>query len=375
METLKSVDRTLARRRAAPLIMGLAGCAAVAAFLFWPTAAPRKSGAEVINQPSRGEIVQIENCQKCHEEQAAQFRDTGHFHALHPAGSAQDIARFAGQSFTDGTFPPQKFEARGDKLYVVSDVQPAGLLIDWMLGSGTHGQTPISVRTASDGTTQGMEYHASWYPEHGLNMTMGHAGSTDMSGIEALGMKQSTAQLVRCFGCHTTDLPVKDSEIDFAHIVPGVQCQRCHEDAARHAREAENAAVSRKPAKTPLEAVDQCAQCHRAPFDVKPETITPDNTRLTRFAPIGLTKSRCFTEQAQHRLDCATCHDVHRPMASHETYLQVCQKCHEGRKATDCVAAPATEDCLKCHLAKVQVEPTVEFTDHWIRVREPEAMK
>ena len=254
--------------------------------------------------------------------------------------------------------------------------------MDWVFGSGHHAQTPVSVVRTPRGETQVVELAWSWYPKHGLRPTLisDPAGAVADAGSQKAvpGNWHSTDESRRCFGCHSTSVPIENGQIDFQHLLPGVRCQRCHQGTRRHvvaANEGEDdLRIERWADLSPLESIRRCGECHRRDDEFSPEEIKPEATQLVRFSPVGLSQSACFVgqETVGRRLTCTTCHDPHRPAETDaEFYRQRCLNCHGPgpRTAVACTAQPLTANCLPCHLPKVQVSKYLTFTDHWIRVR------
>jgi hypothetical protein len=68
-----------------------------------------------------------------------------------------------------------------------------------------------------------------------------------------------------------------------------------------------------------------------------------------------------------------TCHNPHRPAATDPAfYAQRCRECHQAENGehVSCPVRPTGNDCLACHMPKVEASENLHFTDHWIRVRE-----
>jgi hypothetical protein len=224
-------------------------------------------------------------------------------------------------------------------------------LIEWVLGAGAQGQTPL-VKTNEGGIA---ESRVSYFPQlHQYGITIGQAATASASAKAALGWMQDNRHLQSCIGCHASAITQ-----DLQPVVPGVQCQRCHLGADQHVRDTGHRPLN--PGKLPAaEQVRFCGTCHRA----KPPV---DDTQLenVRFQPLRLMKSRCFKSG---RLSCTTCHPAHQDAArnSPALYNQQCQSCHNSPLAhTD---TRQDGDCVGCHMPSVQLHPALRFTDHYIRV-------
>jgi predicted CXXCH cytochrome family protein len=161
----------------------------------------------------------------------------------------------------------------------------------------------------------------------------------------AAGILQSETNARRCFGCHATG------------DTPGVHCQRCHGEGAGHP---EQKTIRRDP------SVALCAECHRSPNRdyASPEPELEDPASI-RFAPVGLTASRCFKE-SKGKLTCVTCHDPHStaPVVNAKV-SNICADCHSSPARKACPRE--REVCILCHMPKSSPIPLLTFTDHRIR--------
>jgi hypothetical protein len=274
-------------------------------------------------------------------------------HAMVPvfeSAFAQNIAdRRLGES-TDGyTFAYRRVE-RGIEVTAVRAGDKAQGLIEWVLGAGAQGQTPL-VRTP-DGI---LESRVSYFPGLGqYGITVGQDGGTSANAHAALGRKQSSHDLQACMACHATQISV-----DLEPIVPGVQCVTCHTGADEHARGVGKLPLN--PGKLGAQAqVQFCGNCHRTKSladDAQLENI--------RFQPLQLMKSRCF---ASGRLACTTCHPAHQDARHNDPvfYNEKCQACHN--RTVVHVDQRQKVDCIGCHMPYVQLHPALKFTDHFIRI-------
>lgn len=356
------------------------------AALIWPDASndlppPR---ADELKHAVGSPAVAMESCGECHAAVYESFQNVPHFRTLHRGTDPEVADRFDGETvqLAGLTFT---YELLDGMLHVKADSVPYALPVHWVFGSGHHAQTPVSIPPESYSRAGLLEHHVSWYHGFGLDWTIGHHGIHGI-GLDSLGDWNSHDVALRCFGCHTTRLPLNaNGRIDFDRIVTGVRCQRCHENADEHFHSIQGAKpgapMVRWSRLSPAESVSRCGECHRSTTDFKPEDLRPDNPDLLRFAPVGLSQSPCFQKQdlvkvahgSPARLDCTTCHDPHAPAASDSAvYLRSCLQCHgsQPHQAPVCATESMTSQCLECHMPKVPFDRHVEFTDHWIRVRE-----
>ncbi len=120
---------------------------------------------------------------------------------------------------------------------------------------------------------------------------------------------------------------------------------------------------------TPLRQLEVCGDCHRRIQDVASSTqLTPENSAIVRFQPVGLGLSTCF-QKGKSGLSCSSCHDPHaRVSRDHAAYEAVCLSCHSvlQRKHTSCPVSPSGQ-CIDCHMPRRTVSLEFLFTDHWIR--------
>ena len=223
-------------------------------------------------------------------------------------------------------------------------------LIEWVLGAGAQGQTPLV--EARNGI---LESRVSYFPElNQYGITIGQDAGSSANALEALGRRQSSNDLQSCIGCHATAITR-----DLRPVIPGVQCQRCHPGADDHAQGAPRPPFN--PGRlAPMEQVRFCGNCHRT----KPPVGDAQLENL-RFQPLRLMKSRCY---AGGRLACTTCHPAHQDARRNDAafYNQKCHACHDTQAAH--VDQRQNADCIGCHMPYVQLHPALRFTDHFIRV-------
>ena len=331
--------------------------------------------------------VSAARCAACHPGQAGSLAQAPHSLTLHLASTPDLLAEFDGLRFHDSLVndTTDMLEVRDRKLWRRNTSFPDPILIDWHFGSGLHARTPVTVRETAHGTTELLEHNLSWYPGVGLDRTLGSTNASESPpGWHGLGKRLPPAEAADCFGCHSTWLPQHRGRLDLERIVPSVQCARCHLEGERHLAAVETGAATLQMERwsdlSPLESIRRCGECHRRDDQLPRDELRPDNLLLVRFAPVGLSQSRCFMAQAETkdvrgnslRMDCLTYHDPHREAETDAAfYTERCVKCHgiQSGQAHLCTSQASSGQCLDCHMPKVEVQPHLRFTDHWIRTR------
>lgn len=325
-------------------------------------------------------MVHIAGCAECHATQTVEFLTAPHALTLRRADQPSEWIRFTEQATRIGD-PAIEFRywvERG-RLWCGSDIAKSPSAVDWIFGSGHHGQTAVTLRFNDKGESLAVEHHATWYVDHGLNRTIGRPVDLGRDSHD-IGEQSDPESTRRCFGCHTTGKANETRRIDERSFIPGVFCSRCHTGADQHAGSLAAGLAATKfdhwPDLTPTQAVARCGECHRLPTDFSPSELTPKNKTLTRFAPVGLMLSKCF--QLQHtkptgkaRFDCVTCHDPHRRTETDPNhYNRSCRECHSGSPNSwlTCREQALDSNCIRCHMPKRPSDSPTLFTDHWIRV-------
>jgi hypothetical protein len=292
-------------------------------------------------------------CAGCHPAETKLHAATHMAHAMEPGLSSLFARHLPDQPLRESAdgfgFAYRRMED-GLEVTAQRDDASASGVIEWVLGSGVQGQTPI-VRVGASM----LESRVSYYPRlDRFGITIGQPAGRSPNAGAALGLKQSKRDAISCLLCHSSAV-TKDLEPE----VPGVQCERCHAGATEHARTKGPKGPVSNPGK--LSAVGQlqiCGACHR---------LTPpvDDTQLenVRFQPLRLMKSRCF---ASGKVACTTCHVAHQDAKRSDPgfYNEKCAACHAAGH-TD---KRKNGNCIDCHMPVVQLHPALEFTDHYIRV-------
>ncbi|MFG0262813.1 MAG: multiheme c-type cytochrome, partial [Novipirellula sp. JB048] len=254
-------------------------------------------------------------CAECHAEEYRAHLRSGHSRTatlmvdsalatrLADAGSYRDPQR-------DQVF---QFESADDRFNVRDPVHAPGVTVPvtWLLGSGTHAQTPIAI---DERTQSGVELRWSYFahndtvgvtPDH-TRFDEFHAGS-----IECFGRPMDGADIRACLGCHSTVMPPPSLPIQHSLVVANVGCERCHGPRKTHVDLAHRGqAELAKPMLQYASAtayMDACSDCHRDESSVHPDAAAHERVR---FQPYGLKRSRCYLETPGH-MTCSTCHDPH----------------------------------------------------------------
>lgn len=325
----------------------------------------------------------IEQCADCHDEIVAGYLETGHARTLRQGADDVALERFTNQTYRwtpDG--PLYRYVAEEDGLWLTQEDSSWRLPVDWVFGSGGHTQGTVNLITNPSGATEMREHLLAWYPSTGLAPALGSEKRRVVSGgLTGLAKWHSHDSATDCLGCHSTHVPVDpDGRVRTSELVPGVGCARCHPDASRHlARDGDPAAFRERWSQlTPREVIHRCGECHRRAEELKPDKLDSERLEIVRFAPVGLSQSRCFESQEEApshvggvRLDCLSCHNPHRPFPTDKSvYQQVCWSCHydEQQAGPACASQPQDSDCISCHMPVVQTTPYLQFADHWIRV-------
>jgi hypothetical protein len=292
-------------------------------------------------------------CAGCHPKEAAAHAQTRMASAMVPVLQSTFAHNVQGLVLREPDRGYQYLYKKTDSgVAVVSfrDNESAVGVVEWVLGSGAQGQTPIVKSGQSF-----FESRVSFFPQlQQYGITVGQSASASPTALAALGRPKTVAELAQCLGCHST---VLDSA--FTKVVPGVQCENCHPGSAAHAT---GKAKPINPGK--LDAVRQvqlCGTCHR-----NSSPVGDGQLENVRFQPLRLMKSRCFEIG---KVSCTTCHVAHEDAKRSDPgfYNTKCLTCHSGSSLRH-MDERAHGDCIDCHMPQVQLHPALRFTDHYIHV-------
>lgn len=315
-------------------------------------------------------------CAKCHDDQAAKHAAMGHSRTLQTGDLCQQFASLMGRDIPDperdGHFRFECIDGEFTASFANNEVR-ASLPIQFALGSGKHAVTFLTLLEGNDGEPTAIEHRLSLF--HGLSktaLTPSHAGEIPEQSRDYLGRLKLGVDVTTCIGCHSTSGQVRGTRVD--DLRAGVGCESCHGPGRKHvaAREAglEGLDIAFGKARaTAQEELHLCGRCHRSPDNL---TVLPDpnDLKLARFQPVGLSQSACF-RRSEGALKCTTCHDPHMAVDRSVTDFDGrCKQCHDAGHVDrkPCLVEPAGQ-CTSCHMPAVEVHPGVSFHDHWIRRR------
>jgi hypothetical protein len=256
--------------------------------------------------------------------------------------------------------------------YSVTDgISTITMPIRWAFGaSSAMAQTYVLEK---DG--QLYESRMSWYRTlDGLGPTLGGDRTLPANLLEAAGRLMSPDEKLRCFGCHATNA-VQGKQLTLEKLVPGVQCEHCHEATETHV-----VAISGRTGKPAVptelfkledlsaeQASNFCGQCHRTWAEIAMQG-KPSIGNI-RFQPYRLTGSRCY-DPDDARISCLACHDPHEEVSDKPTdYDAKCEACHGGGKAAAKHCPVAKSECVTCHMPRIELPGGhLKFSDHRIRI-------
>lgn len=325
-----------------------------------------------LNSASRAP-VSAQTCVACHEDHVKRFESAPHQNTLLPGNHPLVAQRLDGKSFTDEQTGAQfRFTKRDEYVWLESSRRSNPLRVDWLFGSGHHACTPVTVVENPSGGSSVLQHVMSWYPDNSIGWTLGQtAEQRDLPGIAAVALPHTAQESRSCFLCHTTWLPETDDQLNLHQAIPNVTCIRCHPQAEQHVAHPEHGSIQKWSELSPLESVNRCGECHRRADHFTPDELVTSNKLLIRFASASLVQSGCFKNQTPaRRFDCMTCHDPHEPASGNSAdYNRKCIACHSAPDDRHCQSEQTSDQCIGCHMVQEQVQESLIFTDHWIRVR------
>lgn len=337
------------------------------------------------DRASRQEFTGPEACAICHATKFQSQKDTPMAQTLIPTRLADILHEHPTLSFKTGKYNYQIHTKGQESSYSVSDgSRKLSYPLTWAFGTSRVAQSYLF--KAPEGGF--LESRATYFTHlSNLEFTPARALTSPSSLEEAMYRPVGSAEIVRCFACHSTASSI-GGHFDEQHLIPGVTCEACHGPGANHVTAMDSPQATKsanlKPAifnsghLSPADSVDFCGACHGSWWDVKLAGVKGVST--ARSAPYRLVTSKCWGSKGDTRLTCTACHDPHKQLQTEASaYDQKCLACHAnspGSKMTTShtgvVCPKASSNCTSCHMPKVNVpEMHADFTDHRIRIVKP----
>jgi len=315
-------------------------------------------------------------CQSCHPSEFEAHQRSGHSQTAFRMEQTELAARLDGVRYTDaadGRSVQFALEEEGFFAEVNGAGESSRQRVDWLLGSASHAQTAVSIKSESN---SGLEHCWTWFAhQQELGRTPGQpdfpASTNPVDSCS--GRLMSETEVVHCFACHMTFGPAPGQRLSEIRWQPNISCERCHGPRRLHVEAARNGRAEEVkplvPLKDPQVEMALCAQCHRGTEQMDSKIPESDSVR---FQPYRLEQSRCFQANPS-ALTCVTCHDPHDKTSQDLTaYRQTCLSCHSQPEQVHCGAVVESEfltaDCISCHMPKREWSGGIQFVDHWIRV-------
>lgn len=327
--------------------------------------------------PARRDYVGAAACAECHSELVTSQQQ----HAMSHSSSLLSSVT-SSTAIVDTAIGPAHYSIRPENKTLVYSVrfngQSFSAPLEWVFGSGRHGQTFLYRRD-----DKWWETHITLFNKIGPAVTPGESDALPSSLSEALGRSIPDEEVPQCFGCHAT-AALTGGKLNPASAMPGISCEGCHGPGAAHVALAHsgvstNPGMIFNPARLdPPNSLDFCGACHRTWWDVF--QMDRPGIKVVRFPSYRLEQSRCWGK-GDARITCIACHNPHQPLVTNlSAYDQKCLQCHvkcaamkRSAEHPGAACPVKTSNCASCHMPKYEVPQThARFTDHRIRVvRDP----
>ena len=316
-------------------------------------------------------------CAQCHAKQAKSYASTPHALDSSLASRKRILGDFSPQHDVLRTRNPHlEFvmiaSPRGEYEKAVDPADPQNSKpemkrLDIVIGSGRHGQTYLH-----------------WEGDELFELPVSYWGLAhrwvNSPGYPDGELHWDRSVGPRCLECHASYfawLPMPVNRYDKDRLVVGIDCERCHGPGALHVARERSTRPPR--ASSPEEAIvnparlsqDQqlslCSLCHagggppiRPPMSfvvgddihdylkiIPPPANAPVDVHGNQVG--ALEQSKCFTSG---KLNCSTCHNVHRTQENADTFSSRCLTCHTvkacGRYTT--MRNSIVGKCIECHM-------------------------
>lgn len=358
----------------------LAGAAAGLVSCLWAGCSPGARPTPTVGEQATSPYVGAQACAECHRDVFERQAASHHALTLRSASGSPLPASTHGTALQDrGTgldYQIVSADLKHRQLVMRNGQEVASASLDYLLGSGHHGISPMSF-DATGWRYLSLTYYAQggwdFSPMHGL-------GDAKAREKNATGWPVTTAELEKCFGCHTTRVAFQGAALDAQRTELGVRCETCHGPGRAHVDAARSKAADlavQNPGKWSSESfMALCQQCHNETATLEGTLMgiseDPASRSTVKYHVYGISQSRCFTA-SKGAFRCTSCHDPHGDTESKPAFYEArCLSCHASNtKEQKPCPVNARADCLSCHMPKVQVEKYTHFADHWIRARSP----
>lgn len=332
-----------------------------------------------------------ESCIQCHQTQYDMALKSSHFKATAPAIPGNVLGDFdkGNHIFIYDKNTRLAIEKRNDSLYQVlykNGKEVEAHPFDIVFGT-KHAQTSVFWRNRNTYELPISYYHSikGWATSPGFpadkpyfdRMVVKDCYSCHASNASSRSVQQNSTEV------NFISMDVEDI-IDPKTIVYGIDCERCHGPAKKHAEfhlknpnlKVANSITSIKNLSR-QQKLDACALCHggndgmkmKSRFDFKPGDNLSEFYRSTRSVTDTTTfdvhgnqfrlmaQSKCFVNS--EKMDCITCHNPHENASKDlASYSKICMSCHQtGIKHSDKTLKTMSgsllaNNCVECHMPK-----------------------
>ena len=332
-----------------------------------------------------------ESCIQCHQTQYDMALKSSHFKATAPAIPENVLGDFdkGNHIFIYDKNTRLAIEKRNDSLYQVlykNGKEVEAHPFDIVFGT-KHAQTSVFWRNRNTYELPISYYHSikGWATSPGFpadkpyfdRMVVKDCYSCHASNASSRSVQQNSTEV------NFISMDVEDI-IDPKTIVYGIDCERCHGPAKKHAEfhlknpnlKVANSITSIKNLSR-QQKLDACALCHggndgmkmKSRFDFKPGDNLSEFYRSTRSVTDTTTfdvhgnqfrlmaQSKCFVNS--EKMDCITCHNPHENASKDlASYSKICMSCHQtGIKHSDKTLKTMSgsllaNNCVECHMPK-----------------------
>jgi len=337
---------------------------------------------ELSHDPRGTAFAGPEKCASCHKNIHTGFMGTAHRTTSSVASSTTIKGNFVAPGNEYYYKPEIKvvMEKRGDRYYQVAyqgSAEQGAAPFDIVIGSGRKAQTFLYWDSAAI-----FQLPVSW--------SVVANNWVNSPNFPAHQVRFDRDIPVGCFECHGSYIKVTSNEMSGRHVVDnfdkdqlvyGIDCERCHGPAAKHAafheqhpQEKKANFIARYTLLQLQQKIDMCAQCHsglhqamRSTFSFRPGDTLLNNFFIPADSAINvasmdvhgnqtqlLQASQCYIKS--NSLSCTSCHAVHETERDNmAAFSQRCMTCHNSNNHNFCkmastIGAGIEKNCVDCHM-------------------------